>query len=98
MPLLGAFTIILVGVSALLARDDKVRFWLLIATVMFIIAAGLITRFGNQPINTIMMTWQPSTIPVEWTQLRDEWWRWHMLRLCSGLAALSLMIVATLIH
>ncbi|HEY5363477.1 MAG TPA: DUF1772 domain-containing protein [Aestuariivirga sp.] len=98
MPLLGALLIILTAWAAILARDDRVRLTLLIAAVICFVAAGVITRFGNQPINAIVMTWQAGSAPVEWTQLRDAWWRWHILRLCSGLAGLSLMIVATLVR
>ncbi len=98
LPLLGALSVISVTAAALLARDDKVRAILLIATIMFIVAAGLITRFGNQPINVIIMSWQPNAVPAAWTEFRDQWWRWHMLRFCCGLIALALMIVATLVR
>ncbi len=98
MPLLGALSIILAAVLTFLARDNHVRLILLIGTVICIVAAGLITRFGNQPINTIVMTWQQCSAPAEWTQLRDEWWRCHILRFCFGFVGLSLMIVATIIR
>jgi hypothetical protein len=41
------------------------------------------------------MTWGADTPPPNWAGLRDEWWRWHLVRLVSGLGGLSLIITAT---
>ncbi len=55
--------------------------YLLVAAVVFcLLAAALVTRFGNQPVNAIVMTWNPQSPPAEWAQLRDAWWQWHMVR------------------
>src|SRR5215510_11800094 len=51
MPALGAATIVVTIVAAVLGRADGTRFGLLIATAVCLVAAGLITRFLNQPIN-----------------------------------------------
>jgi uncharacterized membrane protein len=96
MPALGAATILVTITAAILGRADHRRLWLLIAAVVCFAASGLITRFGNQPINAIVMTWRNDVPPSNWTTLRDTWWRWHVLRLATGLAALSLLIAATL--
>ena len=52
------------------------------------------TRFLNQPINRIVMTWSTDAPPINWPGLRDEWWRWHLVRLFAGLVGLSLLITA----
>ena len=96
LPFLGAATIGLTIVDAILARDDRVRLALLTAAIIAIATAGIITRFGNQPINAIVITWQANMPPADWTQWRDTWWHWHLLRLCSGILGLSLLIMATL--
>jgi uncharacterized membrane protein len=96
MPVLGAATILLTIAAAALARANIMRFWLLIAAVVCFVASGLITRFLNQPINAIVMTWSASSPPSNWTRLRDKWWRWHLVRLATGLVGLSLLIAATL--
>ena len=96
MPALGAATALVTVTSVVLAREDRTRVLLLLAAVICFVAAGLITRFLNQPINAIVMTWAVDTPPTNWTQLRDEWWRWHLMRLVAGLAGLSLLIAATL--
>ena len=94
MPLLGLATIAATIAAAVLARDDRARLVLLAAAAIFFLGAGLITRFLNQPINAILMTWPVSSPPDTWTVLRDAWWRWHLARLACGVAGLSLLLLA----
>ena len=96
MPLLGALTILMTVASAVLARENKMRMSLLIGTAILFIISGLITRFANMPINAIVRGWNSATPPDNWTALRDAWWRWHCLRLGSGLAGLVLLLIANL--
>ena len=95
MPALGAATILVTIAAAVLRRDDRMRFWLFVGAALCFIMIGLITRFLNQPINAIVMTWGDLP-PANWMVLRDSWWRWHGIRLATGLIGLSLLIVATL--
>ena len=94
MPIMGAATIIATLGAAALARGDKTRIAMLVLAACTFVAAGLITRFLNQPINAIVMRWSPASVPDGWTALRDTWWRWHLARLACGLAGLSLLILA----
>lgn len=96
LPVLGAATILVTIAAATLGRKDSARFWLLVAVVLCFVASGLITRFLNQPINAIVMNWRGDAPPSNWTELRDEWWRWHLARLCTGLAGLTFLIAAAL--
>ena len=96
MPLLGGATILVTIVSAFLARDDASRLAMLILVVLSFVMAGLVTRFLNQPINAIVLTWTPAAAPADWMQLRDVWWRWHLVRLAFGLLGLCLLISAML--
>jgi uncharacterized membrane protein len=98
LPALGAATILLTVSAAILARTDSRRVYLLSAAAVCFIAAGLVTRFLNQPLNAVVMTWRPETYPSDWTTLRDEWWRGHIVRLASGLLGLSLVIAASLMR
>lgn len=95
MPALGAATIPLTIAAAVLGRHDSARFGLLVGTVVCFVAAGLITRAFNQPINTIVSTWSSDSPPGNWMGLRDKWWRWHLIRLGAGIGGLSLLIIAT---
>lgn len=96
MPLLGGVTILMTIAAAVSGRDDRRQFWLLVAAALCFFIIGLVTRFLNQPINAIVITWRPESPPPNWMMLRDQWWRWHLLRLAVGLAGLSLMVTARL--
>lgn len=96
MPMLGAATMVVTIVAAVLGRDDRTRFGLLAGSVVCFAAAGLITRFLNQPINAMVITWQTDAPPANWRSVRDQWWRWHVLRLLAGVGGLCLLIAAML--
>ena len=96
MPVLGAITVLLTIASAILSIDDWLRLSLLLSALACFATAGLITRFANQPINQIVMTWSADAPPADWTRRRDDWWRWHMLRTIFGLGGLCLLIAAVL--
>ena len=96
MPALGAATILVTIAAAMLGRSDRPHLCLLLAAVAGFVAIGLITRFLNQPINAVVITWRVESPPSNWTALRDQWWRWHVIRLNLGLVALFLLIAAAL--
>jgi Domain of unknown function (DUF1772) len=96
MPQLGALTILMTFASAALTRENKMRMSLLIGTALLFIISGLITRFANMPINAIVRGWNSAAPPDQWIALRDAWWRWHCLRLCSALAGFALLVIAAL--
>jgi hypothetical protein len=96
MPLLGATTILLTLVNAFEARNDQLVFMLFLTSAGCFLVAGLVTRFRNQPINAVVSTWSTDAPPPGWEQLRDRWWRWHVLRTASGVTGLCVLIAATL--
>ncbi len=96
LPLLGIGTTIAILVAAFLSRGDRSHVVLLLIAAGFFVAAGLITRLLNMPINAVVMTWSPQAPPGDWTRLRDAWWHWHMLRFSAGAAGLGLLIYAAL--
>jgi len=96
MPLLGALCIVLTIALAVLTKKDRRTRYLLIATAVCLLMAGVVTRFENQPINSIVMTWTPQAPPANWMELRDRWWQWHIVRTLAGIAALCLLISAVL--
>ena len=91
MPVLGAIAIALTLVSAFLQRKDRTVFVLLIVAAAFLIVSAVVTRFGNQPINALVMSWDIARPPANWTELRDQWWGFHRLRTLCGLIALALI-------
>lgn len=91
MPILGLITILLTITSAYLQRKDKIAFFVLLVASVFLIVSGLTTRFGNQPINSIVMTWDMNTPPNNWMVLRNQWWTYHELRTLSAFIGLCLI-------
>lgn len=96
LPLLGSVTTLAILVAAFLSRNDRAQMTLMFLAAALFIAAGLITRLLNMPINAVVMTWSPQSPPADWFHLRDVWWRWHLLRFGAGAGGLCLLIVAAL--
>ena len=92
MPILGLITILLTLTSAFLQRKDKIAFSALVVASLFLIVSGLTTKFGNQPINSIVMTWDMNTPPNNWAELRNQWWIFHELRTLSAFIGLCLIV------
>ena len=96
MPLLGLATLIVTVMAAFLQKESKVIFISLLIASLFLIISGLITRFGNQPINDIVITWSKESPPSNWIQLRDKWWSLHIIRTGMALSALCIIIGASI--
>jgi uncharacterized membrane protein len=92
MPLLGLITILLTVFSAYLQKRNQPVFITLLVAAVLLIVSGLVTRFGNQPINAIVMTWKSTDIPTNWIELRNRWWSFHKIRSVTALMAFCLII------
>lgn len=77
--------------AAFLQKINKTVFISLLIAAILLIACILITRFGNKPIDDLVITWTKDTLPNNWTELRDKWWSFHILRTIAELLALSLI-------
>ena len=97
MPLLGAATVVLTLVSAFRVAEERSRLALLLTSAACFLVAGLITRFLNQPINAVVLTWPIDAPPLHWERLRDAWWRWHVRRTLFGFAGFCVLVAATLV-
>jgi uncharacterized membrane protein len=67
-------------VSAVLARHDRLSFYLLIGSGICRIASLSVTVLGNWPINHQIITWNINSPPSNWIELREQWWRFHVAR------------------
>ena len=92
MPILGLISVILTVIAAILQKQNNHVFVILIIAAGFLIISGLITKFGNQPINSIVMTWRKDSIPTNWSDLRDKWWLLHKLRTLTAFISFCLII------
>jgi hypothetical protein len=96
MPILGLIAILLTVAYAVMCKGEKSKRNLLFIAAILLIASGLITRFGNQPINAIVITWNLEAIPDTWTELRDKWWSFHIMRSLSTMMSFALIVWATI--
>lgn len=96
LPALGLVCVLLTVALAALTKNDRRGRYLFVAAAMCLVIAGLVTRFGNQPINAVVMTWSPQAPAANWTELRDVWWHWHILRTVAGVVALGLALLGAL--
>jgi len=78
-------------VSAFIERRNKPALIALLIAATFFIGCILITRFGNHPIQSDMLTWNTTSMPDNWQTLRDRWWSFHILRTITELVALCLI-------
>jgi hypothetical protein len=58
--------------SAFLQKNNKSVFIALLVAAAFFIACIRITRFGIKSIDNMVMTWTADSLPVNWTDLRDQ--------------------------
>lgn len=96
MPLFGLIAILLTLTSAFLQKKNKNVFVIMLLATGFLVLSGLTTRFGNQPINSVVMTWDMNSPPSNWMMLRDQWWTYHIVRTISALVAFCLVAWASI--
>lgn len=96
LPVMGAVCIVLTAALALLTKGNPRVRYLLVAAVVLLLVAGVVTRFGNQPINAVVMQWSPQSPAADWAALRDQWWQWHIVRSLAAIGALVIVVLATL--
>jgi uncharacterized membrane protein len=94
LPGLAIASIALTLALAWFARRKGPVLWLYLGALFVMVAAGLVTRLVNQPLNTQIIGWTVDTLPGNWTDLRSEWWRWHLVRTALSVCGLALLIAA----
>jgi hypothetical protein len=82
--------------STFLARRDHFSFYLLTAASICVIAATLITVFGNVPIINEIKTWNANSPPSNWVEVAEKWQRFQTVRTILQTAALAFVILSTL--
>jgi hypothetical protein len=96
LPLLGLVAIVLsIGLAIARRANRRAMTGYLVAAAL-LAAAGLVTRFGNQPINDLVMTWSAGSLPADWEAVRDSWRNWHLVRMLLTLPAQVLLVVTAL--
>lgn len=94
--------VILLFVNTYLFKNNNISFWLfLAAAILFFVGIGLVTIFGNVPLNEVLDTSNLETLSkIELHELRNKfeqpWNRWHTIRTVSSFSAFTLLIIGML--
>lgn len=92
VPALGMLATVLTLFAAWQQRGWRSQWMLLLGAALLMVAAGMVTRFGNQPINAIVGTWPADNAPANWEVLRTQWWNYHLVRMCLGTIGYALVV------
>lgn len=79
-----------------LVRRHRVAFLLTLVALGCLLTMLLIFLFGNNPINQQIAVWTPTTLPANWTELRDRWEAAHATSFGFALIAFIALLVAAL--
>lgn len=94
--------VILLFLNTYLFKGNNTSFWLfLIASILFFVGIGLVTIFGNVPLNEVLDKSNLEALSkVELQELRNKfeqpWNRWHIIRTLSSFSAFVLLIIGIL--
>ncbi|GAA4270460.1 DUF1772 domain-containing protein [Hyunsoonleella aestuarii] len=94
--------VILLFLNTYLFKGNNTSFWLfLIAAILFFVGIGLVTIFGNVPLNEVLDKSNLEALStVELQELRNKfeqpWNRWHSIRTLSSFSAFVLLIIGML--
>jgi hypothetical protein len=66
-------------------------FYLTLAAFALFAVALVVTMTTEVPIVRQIESWTPSTLPDNWEHLRDKWGSFHLLRVFSAIAGLTLL-------
>lgn len=94
--------VLLLFLNTYLFKGNSISFWLfLTAAILFFIGIGLVTIFGNVPLNEVLDKSNLEALSnVELQELRDKfeqpWNRFHTIRTLSSFSAFVLLIIGML--
>jgi predicted membrane channel-forming protein YqfA (hemolysin III family) len=84
--------------ATILARREGLRFYLLIAALICIIMAFMITAFGSVPIINQITKWNINSPPSDWLPVGNRWWSFQAVRTTLQMVALGIMILSTFVR
>lgn len=81
-PIVFTIMLSLYGLLAILffIEKSKIKGFLIVAAILLLLANTFVALQGNRPLNDLFLTWTPTTIPSNWSSLRDEWLGYHLYR------------------
>ncbi len=95
-PLFGMLittTFLNLAAGFLYRKDRRTCYILIVAGALFLIG-GLITRFGNIPLLDAIDTWRVSSPPANWSDVAQNWYFYHSVRLGIDVIGFFLVILS----
>lgn len=81
-PIMFTIMLSLYGLLAILffMEKSKIKGYLILVAILLLLGNTFVAFQGNRPLNDLFLTWTPTTIPSNWSSLRDEWFSYHLYR------------------
>jgi len=92
MPMLLFLSILLTLTSAFLQNKNLSIFIPLLISGVILISSGIVSQFGNRPIDKQILRWTTTYIPDKWEYLLDRWLYFHRLRTILVLIVFVLVV------
>jgi hypothetical protein len=95
-PIIFTVMLSLYGLLAILFFIEKSKYngFLILAAILFLLGNTYFAFQGNRPLNDLFLTWTSTTIPNNWSSLRDEWLSYHLYRdIFNALQLFSLLLI-----
>ena len=86
----------IVPVLLLSYSDRPITFYLNLAGFISFVVALLVTGLIEVPIVKQITTWKVESLPENWTQLRDRWGSFHIIRVVAGIAGVALLVAGAI--
>ena len=77
-------------------RGRPTTFYLNLAGFILFVIALLVTVMIEVPIVKQMAGWTIATLPGNWTQLRDRWSSFHIVRVVAGIGGVALLVAGAI--
>jgi hypothetical protein len=61
-------------------EKSKIKGLLILASILLLLGNTFVALEGNRPLNDLFLTWTPTTLPSNWSSLRDTWFSYHLYR------------------
>lgn len=76
--------------------SQPTTFYLTLAGFVCFLVALIVTVRIEVPIVMQMTTWRASALPPNWTEVRDRWGHFHVVRVVAGVAGLVFLLAGVL--
>jgi uncharacterized membrane protein len=86
----------LISTVLLLRRGQTRRSVFTVSAFVLLLVAMIITLIVNVPIDRQIQSWTTTTLPADWSAIRDRWELYHGLRTLVSLTALACLFASTL--